>query len=660
MYILLSISCIGALFVTAILLRIYASWKNTPWYAFVGTAVGWFAAMTVTFMVPADFATTYIGTSDVAGKKFMLFVTWKIIYWTCFCLTWIISPFLQDYAESGGFTVWERTRASIRNNLLFYGLEASLAIIVVIFLLVRAEFTSGQIINSAAALANVAGLILMLLLSGYGLVDIPRRFWRAAQRTQLIRQCQYEAAEIMQARAAAEEEMEEAIKALEKVRSLLSPRDAELMSLASAISAKLPQTTIDDIETSRKAQRPRRSAQRPSREEPVMPFSLRNLMARIQGEDSAAAAEVKRDKHTDYESNGHVTRKDMIALNRRVMMAVAGKARQDFFWEELRQRYFRLQDEVQAAGGNSTKLRLYASSLQAPRTGRFGPMLDKLEWYWRVRFIPILYRIAAVFFALLSIAIVWSETTIVFTSPDLSFLSLIAKTSPALSETAVQFIVMIPICYLFACSTHTLFHLRIARFFALFHHGHSSAKSLLFSAAYIGRLAAPLSYNVLNLGRLVYPSPTVQTAFAKAVGDMSSVFAVLGSSFQYYASAALIVICLLTLFNVGARLSNSFTCCAPCQEFMFSDDFYDDKIEEGRHALDAERRAIERQSSRRREHTTELLPLKRHEQHTLAQEETISNDNVPLLDSRTLLNDNTAPAFPSLRIEGTIPHKWKR
>ena len=88
MYILLSISCIGALFVTAILLRIYASWKNTPWYAYVGTAVGWFAAMTVTFMVPADFATTYIGTSDVAGKKFMLFVTWKIIYWTCFCLTW--------------------------------------------------------------------------------------------------------------------------------------------------------------------------------------------------------------------------------------------------------------------------------------------------------------------------------------------------------------------------------------------------------------------------------------------------------------------------------------------------------------------------------------------------------------------------------------------
>ena len=340
------------------------------------------------------------------------------------------------------------------------------------------------------------------------------------------------------------------------------------------------------------------------------------------------------------------------------------------------------------------RLRLYASSLQAPRTGRFGPMLDKLEWYWRVRFIPILYRIAAVFFALLSVAIVWSETTIVFTSPDLSFLSLIAKTSPALSETAVQFIVMIPICYLFACSTHTLFHLRIARFFALFHHGHSSAKSLLFSAAYIGRLAAPLSYNVLNLGRLVYPSPTVQTAFAKAVGDMSSVFAVLGSSFQYYASAALIVICLLTLFNVGARLSNSFTCCAPCQEFMFSDDFYDDKIEEGRHALDAgmiishyihtlkkyillvhslqlyclalmlmfaaERRAIERQSSRRREHTTELLPLKRHEERTLAQEEIISNDNVPLLDSRTLLNDNTAPAFPSLRIEGTIPHKWKR
>ena len=67
---------------------------------------------------------------------------------------------------------------------------------------------------------------------------------------------------------------------------------------------QLPQTTIDDIETNRKAQRPRRSAQRPSREEPVMPFSLRNLMARIQGEDSAAAAEVKRDKHTDYESNG--------------------------------------------------------------------------------------------------------------------------------------------------------------------------------------------------------------------------------------------------------------------------------------------------------------------------------------------------------------------
>eukprot|EP00698_Gefionella_okellyi_P012196 TRINITY_DN3266_c0_g1_i1.p1 TRINITY_DN3266_c0_g1~~TRINITY_DN3266_c0_g1_i1.p1 ORF type:complete len:784 (-),score=143.60 TRINITY_DN3266_c0_g1_i1:1851-4202(-) len=604
MYVFLVFNFVGAVVGTIYLLRTYASWQRVPWYAYFVTALGWFCAISVVYLVPADFAAMYANTESSFYQRIIIAFVWKGIYWICFFLTWVIAPFMQDFVDSGGFTFWEKMKYSLRINILFYGCAGVLGIGFLIFLVVHNQFGFSQIMDIAVSVGNAFGLCLLLLFCGYGFVDVPRGMWRAANRQTLLKRNEFEAAGIIANREKAAEELRAVVDAVGKVRAAVPLTNKELSPLVEIISSKLPQLDVEAANApSRGSRRIGAADEGDQRQTTFLPNSVRHLISKMKPDPK----EDKKKKSTESKEyhEGEVTRSELIDLNRRVMVALAIKAREDYFWEELCVDHFDLDDELKNYQDGTRRGRIFRSTLRPSRQGRWAPVISRLEWWWRVWLYPIGLRVAAVFLSLLSLVIVWSNFSNVITAfhgPDTSIIMFLAwgtrrfdwsSGSPvqygSLPSELIQALITPVVIYMLLCSLHSLFRLRIWNFYALFRHGHSAPSSLLFSAAYMSRLAAPLAFNVLNMGRFIDLPDGNMPAFVMAVNNMS-VVAALGTDFPTYAGISLIVFCLLTVFNVGARLANCFSqCCCKCcvrfTQFLHDEDFYDSRMDEGRKAL---------------------------------------------------------------------------
>jgi len=110
----------------------------------------------------------------------VLSVCWEIVYWYTFAAMMTILPFHQEFADSGAFTRWECTKWSLRQNLLFMACAGSAGIFGVFVLIASHRLTVDSLLGFAIAASNAFGLCLVLLLLGYGLVDLPRKVWRLA------------------------------------------------------------------------------------------------------------------------------------------------------------------------------------------------------------------------------------------------------------------------------------------------------------------------------------------------------------------------------------------------------------------------------------------------------------------------------------------------
>lgn len=66
-----------------------------------------------------------------------------------------------------------------------------------------------QLQTIGIAAANTWGLFLLVLLLGYGLVEIPRSYWNGAKRGYLLMKTYFKAAKLMTEKADAEETLED-------------------------------------------------------------------------------------------------------------------------------------------------------------------------------------------------------------------------------------------------------------------------------------------------------------------------------------------------------------------------------------------------------------------------------------------------------------------
>ena len=117
---------------------------------------------------------SYVEESVVSIKTL-----YRLVYWTTQLLTWFFIPFLSAYVQAGEFTVLQKAKTALIDNAIYYGTYVLIFVILLVYIGVSTKYDLSlenlKMVGISAC--NTWGLFLLVLLLGYGLVEIPRSFW---------------------------------------------------------------------------------------------------------------------------------------------------------------------------------------------------------------------------------------------------------------------------------------------------------------------------------------------------------------------------------------------------------------------------------------------------------------------------------------------------
>ncbi|KAL6048462.1 LMBR1 domain-containing protein 2, variant 4 [Balamuthia mandrillaris] len=476
-----------------------------------------------------------------------LLTLWRIIYWTMYIMCWTTYPILQEYSTCGGFSVIEKLYIALKTNLLFYGIAGTVMVVVLVLVAFSSQSLDGpKLLGVAIATANMWGLLLVILLMGYGIVEIPRKIWQMARWKQQLEAYQFHAVTLRDDLYESEEKLEKTLKLVRKVAE---------------------QTPEGD---------------------PWYPY-VAQIVAKCQPEYQDI-----------YYGEGELelTHKNLVHLHQKVKRVKHIYARNKSLYTELLNAAFELEDIMDTKQNPPPEYAIRWSFRPVNNSG-LNKISNFFVWLWKVWLEPRVLQFLAFVCLLLSVTLLWSEVTFFSrsdpewnpktnkfegggTGPDLSIWSQLIH-APGLSDFGKQLFTFIAVFYLSACVYWSLFRFRFFDIYRLIPHQKSDAPSLMFTALYLGRLTAPLAYNFLHMIH------HTDAAFSRLMGDMA-VVPFIGGSFNTYVPIALIFIVLFTLFNLFSRIANLLH----VARFQFADSSNQEQIDEGGEILRQERAKRER------------------------------------------------------------------
>lgn len=145
--------------------------NGTPVSLRVSVILAWFISFSAIFLIPVDLHELPY------SKRGPLLSIWSVLYWIGFLLTWLVLPYIQTYQESGHFHWKLRLREAAVSHALYNATGGIVAIALMIYLSVHDGLAFSDTLQSFIAVSNTCGLLIYVVLLGYGLVEIPRRLW---------------------------------------------------------------------------------------------------------------------------------------------------------------------------------------------------------------------------------------------------------------------------------------------------------------------------------------------------------------------------------------------------------------------------------------------------------------------------------------------------
>ncbi|CAM9817214.1 unnamed protein product [Choristocarpus tenellus] len=138
--------------------------------------MSWFLGFIGTLLLPADISDTLIHRAH----SLWLLDAWYTVYWSTFFLAWVVIPILAEAWQAGELTWKERLQSAVRKSLRHY-LGIGVGFILFVVYLVCSEQTSLTTVSGfLMAWGNTYGLLLIVLLLGHGLIELPRELWQTS------------------------------------------------------------------------------------------------------------------------------------------------------------------------------------------------------------------------------------------------------------------------------------------------------------------------------------------------------------------------------------------------------------------------------------------------------------------------------------------------
>ena len=462
------------------------------------TSVAWLTSFSVIATVPLDIYSTLAAIPLNA-----LAILWSISYWSTQVLTWVIIPVMQHYVSDGHFTIFSRLASALRQLWRFYIIIGILSVAGIIWALAAGRLDVSTLPQLILTLSNTYGLICIIGLLGYGLVEIPKVFWKRSFPEMRVRWHYHRVGKAAEALAAARKELEKTLAIIVISSQQISRGDAHLRSRADELMEYADKTSAISLKT----------------------------LAR-----TAVDLEQLHENDLDYA----VDEAGLASLRKRYKGACANFVGCGGEYLDYVKKALHLEAVCKSRG-----LRVYGHP-----TGSRNPLWTVL-WFCECRLKPWGLRGIAILAASASIVVLWCEATIGSgTDPNLSPLSLLLQDSiSALSGSGggflVQLIAAVPLAYMFYCTYYSLFKLGALRSFYHMVPNATWGYSLLLNGSLLARFAAPLCFNYLHVVRMNGYS----LIFVSKMGALTDV-PLLGSPFNTWFPLIMVVYTLLLAIGV--------------------------------------------------------------------------------------------------------------
>ncbi|KAK3555281.1 hypothetical protein QTP86_014887 [Hemibagrus guttatus] len=595
----LGIEIVVVFFLALFLLHRYGDFKKQQRMVLFSTLLAWYLCFLIVFILPLDVSTTVyrqcvssqqsptpgpqisnqttrnatmaptISIAAVCRKPWsyipdgIMPVFWRVVYWTSQCLTWLLLPFMQSYARSGGFSITGKIKTALIENAIYYGTYLFIFGSLLIYVAVHPQWSLSwyELQTIGITAANTWGLFLLVLLMGYGLVEIPRSYWEASKQGHLLIKTYFKAAKLMTEKADAEENLEDVMEEVRKVNESIK-YNHPFRKYVDTILRKCP------VEYQEKMGR--------------------NM-----------------DDYEDFDDkqNTYPSERSLVKLHKQVIYAVQRHNRTQVQWQILLDQAFHLEDVAKNETSSSHQFVHSFAPTEPASWFTHYIYTPTVEWYWKCFLKQWFYRALAVVLSLFSMAVVWSECTFFSTRPVLSLFAVFIQLAERdYNYLYIEMACFITIFFLCTCVYSTVFRIRVFNYYYLASHHQTDAYSLQFSGMLFCRLTPPLCLNFLGLIHMdsaISHQAKEQTAYTSIMGSMR-VLSFIANGFYIYYPMLIVILCIATYFSLGTRCLNLLG----FQQFMGDNEMTSDLIDEGRELLRRERRKrqrIEDGENRRRE-----------------------------------------------------------
>jgi hypothetical protein len=566
---MISLMTFFSLIVTHRLLRYFAR-VDTPFVMKSLVGCSWFMGIAgVLVLLPTDL----VGEFYEVGPEFIV-ISWKIVYWVTFALAWIICPVAQEYHAAGHFSFRSRLWEAIKSNVKTY-------LIIGLVLVIAGgglAITRGLSPAFVVAAVNVYGLFLIIIMLGYGIVEVPMAIWRGSDPVRALQSQEFRAGGVETNMIDAEDRVDEAVEEVVAFRRRLGRGgDEELIKLADQVLELAP----------------RRDAA--------------TTMSRHPSSGTSRAPSTTSSSVSD--ASGKLDVETLANLNRKLKRSLVAAERARWDWDDLLERTSFLEkllhdrrriDPTQAA------VVLESVSAEEPPTAEEeeDEAAIAVEPPWRrvrrqcrncthnleVRWYTHFYRVSALLTGSASIVLFWCAVV----SPFSIHLSLFGKINHDANDPMTVFVAsFLPLLYMSVCVYTALFKFKYLDALALHGNRQTDAYNLLYNASYMGRLQFSLGVVYFQM---LYPQDSQNTAFHHLVGDMDTV-PFLGSNFNQYSPFFILFFAFASLFNCGDRLLD-FLGISTHRRPRRGNREHEERIEEGRRLIAAAKQRRERERRR--------------------------------------------------------------
>lgn len=318
---------------------------------------------------------------------------WRVVYWTSQFLTWIVLPIMQSYCMAGDFSVLGKLRSAIIDNLIYYGSFAAIFVVLLVYVGLHRTISMEYLKVVGITASNTWGLILLIILLGYGLVELPRSYLEASNQKGMLDRLYFKVSKLSTEKCEAEDKLEDALEEVHHAYDAIISTQSRFMPYIDIILSKCPDDWVNTL--------------------------LNRYQNPQQENRNRGSGGVAYNEKTLVKLHQNVIRSSQAHHRTKVQWDVLIQTVVD--WEDVSKnevnpsRYFK--KTFPPGPPAKTTMGVMKEALYTPRT----------EWYWKCIIRSKYYRCLGYFLAVLTCMVVWSELTFSITFKTFSIYALLIE-----------------------------------------------------------------------------------------------------------------------------------------------------------------------------------------------------------------------------------------